>query len=114
MAYIVTKLCLGNKDTANALETAKRAGMWVVGMEPGGDRLEDCGLLDERVVLVAGSEGGGLRPRVRKACDARCGIPMRGRVASLNVATAAAILVFHTAGRHDVEGPDHPHADRPT
>jgi 23S rRNA (guanosine2251-2'-O)-methyltransferase len=42
---------------------------------------------------VLGAEGRGLRPRVASACDDLVALPMRGRVASLNVsATAAAIL----------------------
>jgi 23S rRNA (guanosine2251-2'-O)-methyltransferase len=45
-------------------------------------------------VLVLGSEGRGLRPRVIGACDELISLPMRGRVGSLNVATAAAALVY--------------------
>ena len=46
------------------------------------------------VVLVLGSEGEGLRPRVRSACDRLVRIPMRGRVGSLNISVAAGILLF--------------------
>ena len=45
-----------------------------------------------RVVLVLGSEGRGLRPRVASACDELVRLPTRGRVGSLNVATAAALV----------------------
>ena len=45
-------------------------------------------------VLVLGAEGTGLRPRVRGACDTLVRIPMRGRVASLNLSVAAGILLF--------------------
>jgi 23S rRNA (guanosine2251-2'-O)-methyltransferase len=47
-----------------------------------------------RVVLVLGSEGRGLRPGVAAACDELVHLPSRGRVASLNVSTAAAALVY--------------------
>ena len=47
-----------------------------------------------RVVLVLGSEGSGLRPRVRSVCDELVALPIRGRVGSLNVSTAAAALVY--------------------
>ena len=47
-----------------------------------------------RVVLVLGSEGRGLRPRVSAHCDELVALPTRGRIGSLNVSTAAAALVY--------------------
>jgi 23S rRNA (guanosine2251-2'-O)-methyltransferase len=47
-----------------------------------------------RVVLVLGSEGRGLRPRVAASCDELVHLPRRGRVGSLNVSAAAAALVY--------------------
>ncbi|MGH2956388.1 MAG: TrmH family RNA methyltransferase, partial [Solirubrobacterales bacterium] len=47
-----------------------------------------------RAVLVLGSEGKGLRPRVAGACDELVSIPVRGRVASLNASVAAAVILF--------------------
>ena len=47
-----------------------------------------------RVVLVLGSEGRGLRPRVSETCDELVALPNRGQVGSLNVSTAAAALVY--------------------
>jgi 23S rRNA (guanosine2251-2'-O)-methyltransferase len=45
-------------------------------------------------VLVFGAEGRGLRPLVRKTCDAALSIPLFGRVESLNVSVAAALLLY--------------------
>ena len=45
-------------------------------------------------MLVLGSEGAGVRPLVRERCDAAISIPMHGQVGSLNVAVAAAILLY--------------------
>ena len=46
------------------------------------------------VVLVLGSEGAGLRPRVAKACDELIALPLRGRIESLGVSAAAAALLY--------------------
>jgi RNA methyltransferase, TrmH family len=44
--------------------------------------------------LVVGNEGGGISPEVLATADRRVGIPLRGRAESLNVAAAAAILLY--------------------
>jgi len=49
--------------------------------------------LPERVVFVIGSEGEGMDPELAKACDLRLGIPGSGKVESLNVASATAVLL---------------------
>jgi 23S rRNA (guanosine2251-2'-O)-methyltransferase len=82
-------------NLANWLAEAKRAGAWVYGAEAGPeaapyDTLEYSG----RVVLVLGSEGRGLRPRVAGSCDQLVSLPQRGRLNSLNVSTAAAALMY--------------------
>jgi len=46
------------------------------------------------VSFVFGAEGRGLRPLVRRACDAAVTIPLGGRVESLNVSVAAALLLY--------------------
>jgi 23S rRNA (guanosine2251-2'-O)-methyltransferase len=46
------------------------------------------------VVLVLGSEGSGLRPRVAGACDQLVSLPLRGRIESLGVAAATAALLY--------------------
>jgi TrmH family RNA methyltransferase len=51
----------------------------------------------EPTALFVGSEGGGLPPAADAAADARLAIPMAGRVESLNVAAATAVLLFEAA-----------------
>lgn len=82
-----------------ALARAKDSGMWVVGLEASSPSLKDSALFEENIVIVAGSEGRGLRRRVRESCDALVGIPMGGHVASLNVSTAVAVAVFEASAR---------------
>lgn len=83
------------RNVADWLGEAKAAGAWVYGAEVGPDAVPyDAPDYRGRVVLVLGSEGRGLRPRVAAACDQRIALPVRGRVESLNVSAAAAALVY--------------------
>jgi 23S rRNA (guanosine2251-2'-O)-methyltransferase len=81
------------RNIADWLGEAKQAGAWVYGASADGvpyERPDYAG----RVVLVLGSEGRGVRPRVAGVCDELVALPMRGRVESLNVSAAAAALVY--------------------
>jgi 23S rRNA (guanosine2251-2'-O)-methyltransferase len=84
----------------NALERAERAGVWTVGLDERGERtLADLGLADQRIMLVLGAEGRGLARLTRERCDMLVRIPMRGHVASLNVAAAATLACHEVARR---------------
>jgi 23S rRNA (guanosine2251-2'-O)-methyltransferase len=81
-------------NLADTLERAKDARLWVYGASERGRRRYtqiDC---TGPVVLVLGSEGKGIRPRVESVCDELAAVPMAGQVSSLNVATVAALLAF--------------------
>jgi 23S rRNA (guanosine2251-2'-O)-methyltransferase len=82
------------RNLADWLARAKEAGAWVYGADAGAEVPYDRPDYRGRVVLVMGSEGRGIRPRVAAACDQLVALPVRGRVESLNVATAAAALVY--------------------
>ncbi len=84
-------------NLADWLSVAKEGGAWVYGAESGAATPHTSADLTGRVVLVLGSEGGGLRRRVAESCDLLVSIPIRGRVESLNVAAAAAVLLFEAA-----------------
>ncbi|HEX2161759.1 MAG TPA: 23S rRNA (guanosine(2251)-2'-O)-methyltransferase RlmB [Thermoleophilaceae bacterium] len=82
-------------NLANWLGDAKQAGAWVYGAEAGSEAAHYATLdYRGRVVLVLGSEGRGLRPRVADSCDQLVALPQRGRLNSLNVSTAAAALLY--------------------
>ena len=54
----------------------------------------------DKVVLVLGNEGTGLRKKVREYCDKLIKIPMRGKINSLNVSVAGGILLSEIAKFH--------------
>lgn len=85
-----------------ALGEAQEAGYWVIAAAPEDGRsvydMEDR-LLDAPLVVVLGAEGRGVRPSVAAAADHRVWIPMRGEVASLNVSTAGAAILFELVRR---------------
>lgn len=82
-------------NLANWLGDAKQADAWVYGAANSPEAVAyDKPDYRGRVVLVLGSEGRGLRPRVAGACDQLVRLPQRGRVDSLNVATATSALVY--------------------
>ncbi len=76
-----------------AVDRMKEAGVWVYAAEVGGTRHTELDLLGP-VALVLGSEGRGVRRLVREGCDGAVSVPMLGPVDSLNVAVAAAVLLY--------------------
>jgi 23S rRNA (guanosine2251-2'-O)-methyltransferase len=83
------------RNLADWLLAAKEDGAWIYGADAEAEAVyTDTDLAGGKVVLVLGSEGEGLRPRVADCCDALVSIPVGGAVGSLNVAAAAAILLF--------------------
>ena len=81
-------------NLARTLDELKQAGFWVHGLAGEGDQDLFCADLSGPLVLVAGSEGSGLRPNVRRHCDVLLSIPMGGGVGSLNVSVATGIALF--------------------
>jgi 23S rRNA (guanosine2251-2'-O)-methyltransferase len=82
------------RNMADYLADAKTREAWVYGAEAGSPVSYDEPDYRGRVVLVMGSEGRGLRPRVAGACDQLISLPVTGQVASLNVSTAAAAILY--------------------
>ncbi len=76
------------------LNDVKGPELWVYGFAAEVETTLWSADLKGGVVLVLGAEGKGIRPLVRRACDAEIGIPLAGRVDSLNVSVAAGLALF--------------------
>lgn len=93
-------------NIARAIEDLKALGVWTVGLDADAKISYDAVDLTLPTALVLGAEGTGLRRLVRERCDTLASIPMRGRVDSVNVAAAAAVVLFEadrqrrSRGRH--------------
>jgi 23S rRNA (guanosine2251-2'-O)-methyltransferase len=85
------------RNLADFLLEARDAGCWSYGASaPGEARTVPYERPDYSggVILVLGSEGHGLRPRVAGACDELISLPLHGRIESLGVSAAAAALLY--------------------
>lgn len=86
-----------------AIEHLKALGVWVIGLDAGGEQsLHEMTLGAEPVCLVLGAEGSGLSRLVRERCDVTVTIPLRGVLSSLNVATAGALACYEIVRRRPV------------
>jgi 23S rRNA (guanosine2251-2'-O)-methyltransferase len=90
-------------NLARALDDIAQADFWRIGLAGNAEALLKDALGPNRVALVLGAEGAGLRPNSREHCDALARLPISGAVESLNVSNAAAIALY-AASMSD--GPD--------
>ena len=82
--------------SADIMDELKEKGLWFYAADMGGDAYEStdfCGA----VGLVLGSEGEGISRLVKEKCDFTVSIPLYGRVNSMNVSCAAAVLLSEIA-----------------
>jgi 23S rRNA (guanosine2251-2'-O)-methyltransferase len=81
-------------NLARALEEIAEAGFWRIGLA--GETKTDLkdALGPQRVALVLGAEGPGMRPNTREHCDALARLPITDQVESLNVSNAAAVALY--------------------
>ncbi|MDI9571221.1 MAG: 23S rRNA (guanosine(2251)-2'-O)-methyltransferase RlmB [Pseudomonadota bacterium] len=80
-------------NLARTLDFLKGRGFWVYGAEAETGRDVRAVAFADKVALVMGGEGRGLRELVRKKCDFFLTIPMIGNIGSLNVSVAAGIIM---------------------
>jgi 23S rRNA (guanosine2251-2'-O)-methyltransferase len=81
-------------NLARALEEIGEAGFWRIGLAGNADTDLKDALGSQRVALVLGAEGPGLRLNTREHCDALARLPIGAAVESLNVSNAAAIALY--------------------
>jgi 23S rRNA (guanosine2251-2'-O)-methyltransferase len=82
------------RNLVDFLGEAKATSLWCYGADANASLSYTEVDFGGGTVLVLGSEGRGLRPRVAAACDLLVRIPLRGRIASLSVAAATAVLLY--------------------
>lgn len=84
----------------SALADLAAAGVWTVGLDPAGATdLWSLEVATEPLGVVLGAEGRGLARLTRERCDLLARVPMRGPLASINVAATAALACFEVARR---------------
>jgi 23S rRNA (guanosine2251-2'-O)-methyltransferase len=85
-------------NLTRTLEDYKRAGLFVLGLDAGGDvSLPESNLLDGPLVIVVGAEGEGLSRLVRETCDQIASIPIAATTESLNASVAASIALYEAS-----------------
>ncbi len=84
-------------NIARTVEDLKSRNIWVVGLDERGTHSYDAIDYNMDCALVLGAEGAGVHELVRKKCDFLVSIPMLGKVPSLNVSVAAAVVMYEAA-----------------
>jgi 23S rRNA (guanosine2251-2'-O)-methyltransferase len=84
-------------NLSRALERLKEAGYWCCGLDEAAAAPIATLDLGDKVALVLGSEGGGLRRLLREHCDYLARLPTLPALPSLNVSNAAAIALYELA-----------------
>lgn len=82
------------KNLGDCLTELKEHGFQLIGLDSDGEVEFDRSDALEKIALVLGSEGKGLRQKTRELCDELMRLDMPGRIKSLNVSNAAALSLF--------------------
>jgi 23S rRNA (guanosine2251-2'-O)-methyltransferase len=81
-------------NLARALEEIAEAGFWRIGLAGEAETELKDALGPQRVALVLGAEGPGMRQNTREHTDALARLPITAEVESLNVSNAAAVALY--------------------
>jgi len=94
-------------NIARTVEELKERNIWTVGLDERGEKTYDALDYNMDCALVLGAEGKGLHDLVKRKCDFLVSIPMLGKVPSLNVSVAAAIVMYELGRQR------RPHSEQP-
>lgn len=83
-------------NIATAIDDLKKKGVWIFASEAGGTPYYETDY-DCACAIVLGSEGNGVGRLIKEKSDFIISIPMYGKVNSLNVSTAASVILCHVA-----------------
>lgn len=86
-------------NLARALEEIAEAGFWRIGLTGKAGQTLEQAMGPQKVALVLGAEGEGMRQNTEAHCDELAKLPISPRVESLNVSNAAAIALYAAATR---------------
>ena len=84
-------------NIADTIDTLKKYGYFIYGAEADGTSNYYEEKYPEKICLVLGSEGKGMRKKVKDHCDKILSIPLKGKINSLNVSVANGILLAEMA-----------------
>ncbi|HEX8485973.1 23S rRNA (guanosine(2251)-2'-O)-methyltransferase RlmB [Sphingomonas sp.] len=86
-------------NLARALEEIAEAGFWRVGLTGHASQTFAQAIGQQRIAIVLGAEGEGMRQNTETHCDELARLPISAKVESLNVSNAAAIALYAVAAR---------------
>jgi 23S rRNA (guanosine2251-2'-O)-methyltransferase len=83
-------------NIATTVEELKKKGLWIFACEAGGEAYYETDF-NCPCAIILGSEGNGVGRLIKERSDFIVSIPMYGKVNSLNVSTAASVILCHAA-----------------
>lgn len=86
-------------NLARALEEIAEAGFWRIGLTGHANQTLAEAMGTQRICIVLGAEGEGMRQNTEAHCDELAKLPISPKVESLNVSNAAAIALYAVAAR---------------
>lgn len=86
-------------NLSTAIDTLKKNGLWIFAAEADGSSYIETDF-NVPAAIILGSEGFGISRILREKSDYTVSIPLYGQINSLNVSTAASVILFEAARQH--------------